>query len=426
MSGAGTSGTGMNGTGTNERRTVEDQLTRVLAAVRVLEAEPQAVGEAAGRTLARPAVAAHDIPLFDNSAMDGFAVRAADVATASEENPITLRVVADLPAGVSTDPPLGAGDAARIMTGSPTPTDADAIVPFEDTAGGLADSLGEVRVLRAPAKPGVFVRRRGADLHAGDEVLHAGEHLGAFQLAAAVAAGISELTVTRAPRVAVVSTGSELLAPGEPAARGRIPDSNGPLLEQLVADADADVVLVARVPDDADAVRTVTAEAVERGADMIVFTGGVSAGAYEPVRGAFDGHGEVEFVNVAMQPGKPQAFGVLPSGCLVFGLPGNPVSVAVSFEVFVRPALLAMQGRTGIHRPHAPFAADAAWTTPPGRRQYLPAVVDLAARTVRPATVGGSGSHLAGGLARAHAFAIVPAEIEAVAVGDVIDVMLVE
>jgi molybdopterin molybdotransferase len=185
-------------------------------------------------------------------------------------------------------------------------------------------------------------------------------------------------------------------------------------------------VLLTRVTDEADAVRSVTKEAVALDADVIVFTGGVSAGAYEPVRGAFDGGGEVEFTPVAMQPGKPQAFGVLSSGALVFGLPGNPVSVAVSFEVFVRPALLALQGRTEIHRRRASLVADAAWTTPPGRRQYLPAVVDLVAGTVRPATAGGSGSHLAGGLARAQAFAVVPAEVDAVAVGDAIDVMLVE
>ncbi|MFF7291178.1 gephyrin-like molybdotransferase Glp [Microbacterium sp. NPDC008134] len=408
------------------RRTVEEQLARVLDAVRPLPSEIQSIRAAASRTLAADATAAHDIPLFDNSAMDGFAVRFADVATASADTPVALRVVADLPAGVSDDPALASGETARIMTGSPTPSDADAIVPFEDTAGGLADSLGEVRVLRAPAKAGAFVRRRGADLSAGDSVVRAGERLGAFQVAAAVAAGISEVTVTRAPRVAVVSTGSELLAPGDSAARGRIPDSNGPLLELLVGEADADVVLVARVADEADAVRAVTAEAVSLDADVIVFTGGVSAGAYEPVRGAFDGGGEVEFASVAMQPGKPQAFGVLDSGALVFGLPGNPVSVAVSFEVFVRPALLALQGRTAIHRPRTSLIADAAWSTPPGRRQYLPAVVDLVAGTVRPATSGGSGSHLAGGLARARAFAIVPADVEAVAGGDRIDVMLVE
>ncbi|MFS0912230.1 gephyrin-like molybdotransferase Glp [Microbacterium sp. 179-I 3D2 NHS] len=406
-------------------RTVEDQVDRVLAVVTVLEAETRPATDAAGRTLASPAVAAHDIPLFDNSAMDGFAVRAADVAAASDDHPVVLRVVADLPAGSSADPALASGEAARIMTGSPTPGDADAIVPFEDTAGGLADSLGEVRVLRAPAKPGAFVRRRGGDLRAGDVVVAAGERLGAFGVAAAVAAGVTEVTVTRRPRVAVVSTGSELRAPGDAPERGRIPDSNGPLLTQLVTDADAEVVLVARVPDEPDAVRAVTAEAVARGADAIVFTGGVSAGAYEPVRGAFDGDGEVEFVGVAMQPGKPQAFGRLDSGALVFGLPGNPVSVAVSFEVFVRPALLAMQGRTEIGRPLLRLTAETAWTTPLGRRQYLPAVVDLIAGTVRPATAGGSGSHLAGGLARARAFAIVPAEVAAVAVGDVIDVMLV-
>ncbi|PCE13849.1 molybdopterin biosynthesis protein [Microbacterium sp. SZ1] len=406
------------------RRTVEEQLARVLDAVRTLPAEQMAIQDAAGRTLAADAAAAHDIPLFDNSAMDGFAVRAADVAAASPESPVTLRVVADLPAGVPDDPALATGEAARIMTGSPAPTSADAIVPFEDTAGGLADSLGEVRVLRAPAV-GAFVRRRGADLRAGDTVVHAGERIGAFQLAAAVAAGIDRVAVTRAPRVAVFSTGSELLSPGETPTRGRIPDSNGPLLQQLVTDADAEVVLVSRVPDEADAVAAVTAEAVSRGADVVIFTGGVSAGAYEPVRGAFDGRGEIEFASVAMQPGKPQAFGVLGAGTLVFGLPGNPVSVAVSFEVFVRPALLALQGRAEIHRPRASFTADAGWTTPPGRRQYLPAVVDLAARTVRPATAGGSGSHLAGGLARAHAFAIVPADVERVAAGDAIDVMLV-
>ncbi|MFD5215470.1 gephyrin-like molybdotransferase Glp [Microbacterium sp. NPDC058345] len=405
-------------------RTVDEQSARVLNRVRMLPAVDLAVQDAAGRTLVRDAVATHDIPVFDNSAMDGFAVRGSDVAGASSRNPVKLRVVADLPAGASDDPPLHPGEAARIMTGSPVPSAADVIVPFEDTAGGLADSLGDVQVLRAPAA-GAFVRRRGTDLRAGDAVVRAGERLGAYQCAAVIAAGVDHVRVSRAPRVAVVSTGSELLSPGEHPDRGRIPDSNGPLLEQLVRDADAEVIMLTRVADDARAVHAVTADAVSGGADVIIFTGGVSAGAYEPVRGAFDGQGEVEFVSVEMQPGKPQAFGVLNSGTLVFGLPGNPVSVAVSFEVFVRPALLAMQGRSVIHRPRAPFAAGVDWTTPAGRRQYLPAQVDLAARTVRPATSGGSGSHLAGGLARAHAFAIVPAEVARVAAGDMIDVMLV-
>ncbi|MFJ6654255.1 gephyrin-like molybdotransferase Glp [Microbacterium sp. NPDC091313] len=405
-------------------RGVEDQLARVLAAVRVLPASSLPVTDAAGRTLAEPVRAGHDVPLFDNSAMDGFAVRAADLGEAGEDSPVALRVVADLPAGSAADPALAPGEAARIMTGSPVPASADAIVPFEDTSGGLADSLDIVHVRRAP-QAGAFVRRRGADLRAGDEVVPAGVRLGAYQVAAAVASGAAEVVVARAPRVAVVSTGSELVAPGEAPGPGRIPDSNGTLLRALVAAADAAVVLVRRVGDTAGAVREVVGEAEAAGADVIVFSGGVSAGAYEPVRGAFDGGGDVEFAAVAMQPGKPQAFGVLPSGLIVFGLPGNPVSVAVSFEVFVRPALLALQGRADLHRRRAVLRAGEGWRTPPGRRQYLPAVADLAAGTVRPATAGGSSSHLAAGLARAEAIAIVPAEVDAIAAGDAVEVLLV-
>lgn len=405
-------------------REVEDQLARVLAAVHVLPTTTMRVTDAAGRTLAEPVRAAHDVPLFDNSAMDGFAVRSDDVAAADADAPVALRVVADLPAGSGDDPDLRPGEAARIMTGSPVPAGADAIVPFEDTAGGLADSLGTALVRRAPAH-GAFVRRRGADLRAGDEVVPAGTRIGAYQVAAAVASGVVDVTVTRAPRVAIVSTGSELVAPGEEPGPGRIPDSNGTLLGALVTAADAEVALSRRVGDSADEVRAVVEAAEAAGADAIVFSGGVSAGAYEPVRGAFDGGGHVEFVAVAMQPGKPQAFGVLPSGLLVFGLPGNPVSVAVSFEVFVRPALLALQGRSDLHRRRLALRAGEGWRTPPGRRQYLPAVVDLHAGTVRPATAGGSGSHLAAGLARAEALAIVPAELAEVAAGDVVEVLLV-
>jgi molybdopterin molybdotransferase len=403
-------------------RSVEEQQARVRAAVRAVGTESVPLAGAAGRVLAEPVRAAADLPPFDNSAMDGFAVRAADVAAASAASPAVVRVVADLPAGTADDPSLAPGEAARIMTGAPTPSDADAVVPFEDTAGGLADSLETAHVLRAPA-PGAAIRRRGSDVRAGEIVVPAGTVLGAYQLAAVAAAGHHTVVVARRPRVAVVSTGSELVAPGEPIGRGQIPDSNGTLLAALVTDAGGELVLVERVADTADAVAAVVARALDARADVLVFSGGVSAGAYEPVRAAFEGGGDIEFAKVAMQPGKPQAFGTLPSGALVFGLPGNPVSVAVSFEVFVRPALAAMQGRDP-QRALVPLRAATGWRTPPGRRQYLPAVVDLAAGTVAPATAGGSGSHLAGSLARATAWAIVPAEVEAVAAGDVVDVML--
>lgn len=401
--------------------TVEEHRARVLDAVTLLPVETVRLTEAAGRTLAAPVRAAHDLPGFDNSSMDGFAVRLADVEGADDENPVAVRVVADLPAGSSDDPSFGAGEAVRIMTGAPVPTDADAIVPFEDTAGGLADSLGTVEVRRAPAASGAFIRRRGGDTRAGEVVLSAGEHLGPFALAAAAAAGVAELEVRRRPRVAVVSTGSELVAPGVAPGRGQTPDSNSTLLASLVSGTNADVTVISSLRDDASAIHALLDHAAD--VDVVVFSGGVSAGAYEPVRQALEGR--ITFEKVAMQPGKPQAFGALDDGRLVFGLPGNPVSVAVSFEVFVRPALLALQGRTVVDRRIARLTASETWTTPPGRRQYLPAAIDLVAGTVRPATAGGSGSHLAASLARAEAFAIVPAEVSTVSVGDPLDVMLI-
>ncbi|MDR7183136.1 molybdopterin molybdotransferase [Microbacterium trichothecenolyticum] len=412
----------------NGLRAVEEQLADVLAAAQPLPAERIPLTDAHGRTLSEPVRAAVDIPVFDNSAMDGFAVRFADVMDAAPDAPVTLQVVADLPAGTAADPALAPGEAARIMTGSPVPSDADAIVPFEDTAGGLADSLGSISVLRAPRAVGAHIRRAGEDALTGDEVLPAGVVLGALQVAAVAACGVAEVAVSRRPRVAVISTGSELVEPGAPLRRGQIPESNSVLLAALATDAGADVVRRASVPDEPGDLDAVLAEVTDprspRPADVVVFSGGVSAGAYEVVKTTLAS--TMTFSKVAMQPGKPQGFGRLPSGALLFGLPGNPVSAAVSFEVFVRPALLLMQGR--LVRDHRvltlPAAAD--WRTPPGRRQYLPVTIDRAdprVWRVTPATSGGS--HLAGGLGRAEAYAIVPAEVDAVVAGDLVDVMLI-
>ncbi|WP_375385663.1 gephyrin-like molybdotransferase Glp [uncultured Microbacterium sp.] len=411
-------------------RTVEEQLAMVLATVRPVESVRIPLAEAFGRTLAEAVTARVDIPAFDNSAMDGFAVRHEDVKSAASDSPVRLKVVADIPAGSSLDPALAPGEAARIMTGSAMPSSADSIVPFEDTEGGLEGTAGEVIVVVAPAF-GAYLRRRGGDTEAGDAVIAPGIELGGFQVAACAAAGVADLVVTRAPRVAIVSTGSELVEPGSALERGQIPDSNSLLLVALVAEAGAEIVLRTSVADDVDALRSALAEASARGADVLVTSGGVSAGAYEVVKDTFgrgDGSsGELEFARVAMQPGKPQAFGRLANGMLVFGLPGNPVSVAVSFEAFVRPALLRMQGRSEIHRAVLRLPAAEGWRTPPVRRQYLPAAIDRtdpSRWTVRPATAGGSGSHLAGGLARAEALAVVAADVDEVAPGDIVDVML--
>ncbi|HVL62829.1 MAG TPA: gephyrin-like molybdotransferase Glp, partial [Microbacterium sp.] len=352
---------------------------------------------------------------FDNSAMDGFAVRFSDVASASAASPVALRVVADLPAGSSLDPAFGTGEAVRIMTGAPLPADADTVVPFEATAGGLTESLGTVRVREAPRHIGAHIRRRGEDCAAGTELVPAGVDLGPLQLAAIAAANVATVTVSRRPRVAVIATGTELLAPGSELERGQIPESNSLLLAALARSAGSDVILQATVQDvDAD-LRSAIADASARDADAIITSGGVSAGAFEVVKTAVS---EMTFVQVAMQPGRPQGFAADP---LMFGLPGNPVSAAVSFEVFVRPALLAMQGRTRIHQRMLRLPAAVGWRSPRGRRQYVPIV--FTDDGVAPATE--RGSHRAGGLARAEGYAVVPAEVGEVAAGDIVDVMLV-
>ena len=228
----------------------------------------------------------------------------------------------------------------------------------------------------------------------------------------------------------VVSTGSELVEPGEPLAHGQIPESNSTLLAGLAREAGAEVLLRTSVDDEGDAlsalVTSFTADGASERADVIIFSGGVSAGAYEVVKNTLAA--AMEFTQVAMQPGKPQGFGVTASGTLLFGLPGNPVSAAVSFEVFVRPALLALQQRRDQYRPVIRLPASVAWRTPPGRRQYLAATIDRsdpARWSVAPSSRRGSASHLAGGLGRADAFAIVAAEIDQIEAGDLVDVMLI-
>jgi len=408
-------------------RTVEEQRAIVLAAVRALPSERVTLVDAHGRTTAEPVTAQVPIPAFTNSAMDGFAVRREDVQGASTEAPVVLRVVADVPAGASSDPAIGPGDTARIMTGAPLPTDADAIVPVEDTLEGFAAQVGGTVSMTAPPRPGGDVRLVGADAPVGALVLPAGVEIGALQISAIAAAGTGTVAVAARPRVAVISTGSELMPPGTALERGQIAESNSFVLAAQITEASGEVVLRTSAGDDPGELAEVLRHAFELGIDAVIMSGGVSAGAYEPVKQTLGPSGAMDFVKVAMQPGKPQGFGVTPEGVLLFGLPGNPVSVAVSFEVFVRPALLAMQGRAQLLRDRIRLPAGAAWRPSDGRRQYLPARIDRtdpARWTVAPAHPGGSISNRAGGLALAEAFAIVPAEVDRVEVGDLVDVML--
>ncbi len=427
-----------------ELETVDAHLARVLDAVHPLAAVEVPLAEAAGRVLAVDVRSRLDIPVFDNSAMDGYAVRHADVAAASAEHPVTLRVVGDVPAGSADDPAMGPGEAVHIMTGAPLPSAADAVVPVEHTDRGHA----VVTVTVAPRR-GAHVRRAGEDLHAGDPVLASGVRLTAGRVSALAAAGHSRVAVRPAPRVGVISTGSELVTPGHPLERGQIPESNSLLLAGLVREAGGDVVHVTSVPDDESELDDELAHCLDARLDLIVLSGGVSVGAHDVVKATLEPLRTVGFHTIAMQPGKPQAFGMLHRRAEpptpVFGLPGNPVATAVSFEAFVRPALLRMQGAVDVHRPRVVAVAAEGWRVPRAKVQFMPVAVvaddadDTEAATreaeprhphdarprVRPATRGGSGSHLVGGLAAADGYAIVPAEVDEVRAGDPVTVMLV-
>ena len=412
----------------SELTPVADHRANILSGMRPLGARRMPLTDARGLRLAEPAHARFPVPPWDNSAMDGYAVRFADISGVSKGNSVTLDVIADLPAGSSLDPSLGAGQAARIMTGAVLPTDADTVVQLEHT--DRTDPHGELAAtvtIREPQSQGRHVRTAGGDMVPGDLVAGAGTLLSATALSSLASTGQGTVMVHPPATVAVIATGSELLAPGENLTRGQIPDSNSLLLSALAQQAGAEVVSAAPVGDDPEDLAHHLSR-VEPHADVIVLTGGVSAGAYDPLTRVFAESREVTFSKVSMQPGKPQAFGRYGNAWL-FGLPGNPVSAWVSFHVFVRPALLLLQGASPDMLVPTPVPARVieGWRTPPVRDQYLPARLDPGNDghlEVRPAAARGSQSHLVASLARANGYAIVPGHIEKVEPGDTVEVVV--
>jgi len=338
-----------------------DAQRAVLDAMKPLPVVAMPLREARGLALAVPLVAPHDLPPFPNSAMDGYAVRAADVAAA----PVTLPVLEDVPAGRVPSQPVTGGTAIKIMTGAPLPDGADAVVKVEDTEPGD----GEVRILVAiPA--GTAVRPAGGDVTAGFEVFPAGVRLTPARLGICASFGVATPQVRRRPRVAILSTGDELV-PAETAdlAPGKIRDSNRFLLRGLIEELGAVVIDHGIVPDEATVLNRVLGHAAAN-SDAVVTSGGVSMGEYDLVKSELALLGTVDFWRVAMQPAKPFAFGNL-GGTPFFGLPGNPVSVVVSFEQFLRPALLAMMGAARLFRPRVPGILDGDVRTDPERRPRL-------------------------------------------------------
>lgn len=401
---------------------VADHLSDVLAAIRPLPALDVQLLDAHGCVLTEDVVAPWPLPQFDNSSMDGYAVRAEDTVGATEDEPVRLPVVADIAAGDTRVSAIGPGLAARIMTGAPLPSGADAVVQLEHTDGGTARVA-----ITTPVTHGTYIRRAGGDVAAGDVVLSAGTYLGAAQIGLLAAVGRDRVTVRPKPRVVVISTGSELIEPGFPLAPGQITDSNSFTLTAAAREAGAIAYRVAPVADDEDRLLGLIEEQLVR-ADLVITTGGVSAGAYDVVKNVLSTLGTVEFDKVAMQPGKPQGFGTIgEESTPIFTLPGNPVSAFVSFEVFVRPAIRKMLGSPRLHRQSVKAVLQQSLRSPEGRRQFARARLQPApdgSYLVTP--LGAQASHLIADLAYANSLVVVPEHVTHVEAGQVVDTVVLE
>ena len=389
-------------------RPLRDARDAVLAAMPRMASESVEVWNAMHRVTSESVIAGEPVPPFDNSAMDGFAVRAADIT----EIPAILDVIEDVPAGSVPTKPVAAGQATRIMTGAPMPDGADTVVKVEDTS---PDGDTSVRI-EASTPAGMSVRRAGEDLAPDDVVVPAGVRLTSRHLAS-IATARGSIAVSRAPVVAVMSTGDEVVPPStEHLTPGTIRDANRVLLTTSLHELGVGVLDMGIVGDDPDALRSSYEEAAASAA-VIVSTGGVSMGDYDFVKHVLGERGSVEFWRVAMQPAKPFAFGSI-DGVPLFGLPGNPVSTFVAYEQFLRPALLTMMGATRILRPRVRGTIGEDVDTSPEKEVFLRVMLAEDQGRLVALRSGGQGSNVLSALATADAFAVIPVGVGSVSAGD--------
>jgi molybdopterin molybdotransferase len=404
------------GHGDEPLTSVEDHLAEILGAITPLAPAELGLGDADGLVLAEDVSAASPLPSFDNSGMDGYAVRVEDVAAATGENPVTLPVTAEVAAGDTGSYALQPGTSIKIMTGAMMPHGAEAVVPVEWTDGGSA----RVRI-RARAEYGHAIRLAGEDAKAGQVLVAAGTRLRPMQIAVTAAAGRGSVLVRPRPRVVVLSTGNELAEPGTPVVPGRIWDSNSFMLAAAAREAGCLAYRQVALPDRPDEVLPAIEDQLAR-ADLMITTGGVSMGGeHDVVKAALQQLGTITFRKVAMQPGMPQGFGTI-ARVPIFTLPGNPVSAYVSFQVFARPAIGALQGYDGLGLEKMQAELTGPVRSPAGRRSFLRGVLDRRGGQVAPLT--GQGSHQVATLGQANALVIVPEWVVQMSEGDTAEVLV--
>jgi molybdopterin molybdotransferase len=406
--------------------TVTEARERILSRFQTLAEETLPLMECASRVLAVDIHTLQDSPSFDNSSMDGFAIQSADSSPGGSASRVTLKVVADIPAGSAPSVTLNPGQAARIMTGAQLPKGADAVIPVEDTdfnsrdAGSAAPQT--VSFLKN-VKAGENIRPRGMDLRAGDVVLKKGRRLRPQDLGLLAMLGIAHVNVHKKPRVALLSSGDELLEVDAPPAEGKIHDANSYALAALIQNAGAEVVRLGMAKDTRESVEGLLGRAANEQADLIVSSAGVSVGAFDFVKDVVESHGKLDFWRVNMRPGKPLAFGEY-QGRPFIGLPGNPVSAFVGFEIFVRPVLEKLGGQLdGIRRRVKVRCAEEIESD--GRESYLRAKIREEDGLLSARLTGHQGSGNLLSLVQADALLIIPAGVKCVPVGREVEAILI-
>jgi molybdopterin molybdotransferase len=404
---------------------VETALAQILAQIPQLPSESVPLEAAFQRVLAEDVSASLNLPPFANSSMDGYAVKAADIAQASADSPVRLSVIGDIPAGVAPDLHLSSGQAARIMTGAPLPNGADSVVPVEQTdsqwrTDANSPLAANVQIFQ-PVKPGDYVRPIGEDVHQGETVLHSGTRLRPQDAGLLAALGNSHVNVIRQPRVAILSTGDELLTAGETLRPGAIYDANSYSLAGLVQQYGGIPLRFPTAKDQPEAVRALFEMAQAAQPDLILCTAGVSVGVYDVVRTVLEEIGRVSFWRVNVRPGKPLAFGQV-GEIPFFGLPGNPVSAIVTFDIFVRPALLQLQGQhDDVHTRQVHTGED---LRSDGRRSYLRVKLTPEGDRLIATTTGTQSSGALTSMVQADALLIVPENLSFVPAGSVLQARL--